>query len=78
MNIELIKIFRECFPSLADASEESVMDATVDSVSDWESVTSLNLLVFIEETFDITIPDEVAADLNSYLIIEDYLESGSD
>lgn len=73
----LMSVFRDAFPSLVDADDETVKCATVESVEDWESITLLNLLILLEGEFEIAIPDDVAVDCVSYLFIEEYLSSNA-
>ena len=51
----------------ADTIDEST---TADTVDDWGSLAQLNLILAIEEEFDVEIPDEEAADLTSYPLIK--------
>ena len=51
----------------ADTIDEST---TSDTVDDWGSLAQLNLILAIEEEFDVEIPDEEAADLTSYPLIK--------
>jgi acyl carrier protein len=43
--------------------------ASVDTIEDWTSLAQLNLILALEEEFDIQIPDEEAAHLTSYPLI---------
>ena len=51
----------------AETIDEST---TADTVEDWGSLAQLNLILAIEEEFDVEIPDEEAADLTSYPLIK--------
>ena len=42
---------------------------SMDSVEKWDSLRHMNLVLAIEEAFDITIPDDEAADVTSWPLI---------
>jgi acyl carrier protein len=62
----------------ADAVGE---DTSTDTVADWDSLAHMNLILALEEAFDITIPDEESADLTSYplirLVVAEQLEGAT-
>ena len=43
---------------------------STDTVSKWDSVRHMNLIIALEESFGITIPDDEVANLTSYPIIK--------
>lgn len=54
--------------------EVSVTDITdnssVDSIESWDSLKHLNLILALEEEFNVTIPDEEVGNLMNYKLIE--------
>jgi acyl carrier protein len=73
--LRLIQLFKEVFPSLSECDDDAIRVACVEKVNDWDSITSLNLLVLLEEEFNITIIDDVAPDLDSFSAILSHLEA---
>ena len=47
---------------------------STDTVSKWDSVRHMNLIIALEESFGITIPDDEVANLTSYPIIKATVE----
>lgn len=58
---------------IADVLEEDPStigpDFSMDTVDRWDSLRHMTLVLAIEEAFDITIPDEEAADITSWPLI---------
>lgn len=52
--------------SLNDINEQS----STDNVDNWDSVRHLNLILALEEEFNISIPDEEVGSLVNYKLIE--------
>ena len=50
--------------------EEISEDSSLDTIESWDSIRHLNLILAIEEEFDITIPDEEVGNLVNYKLIE--------
>ena len=44
-------------------------DASMDNVPGWDSLRQMNLILALEESFGVTIPDEDAANATSYKLI---------
>lgn len=44
-------------------------DTSTDTVAGWDSLAHMNLILALEEAFEIAIPDEESADLTSYPLI---------
>lgn len=44
-------------------------DFSMDTVEQWDSLRHMTLVLAIEEAFDITVPDEEAADITSWPLI---------
>jgi len=51
--------------------EESQIDqdTSMDTLESWDSIKHMDLILAIEEEFNISVPDEEAADLTSYPLI---------
>ncbi len=67
----LIKCFQIVFPDLPDAE---IPTASQSSVPAWDSVAAITLLNVIEDEFQITMDLEMAADLDSFRRIEEFLQ----
>ena len=46
------------------------VDSSIDNIENWESIRHLNLILALEEEFNITIPDEEVGDLVNYKLIQ--------
>jgi acyl carrier protein len=46
------------------------VDSSIDNIENWDSIRHLNLILALEEEFNITIPDEEVGDLVNYKLIE--------
>jgi acyl carrier protein len=51
---------------VSEISEES----SFDTIESWDSIRHLNLILALEEEFEITIPDEEVGNLVNYKLIE--------
>lgn len=49
-------------------------DTSTDTVPQWDSVRHMNLIIAVEESFKISIPDDEVATLTSYPIIKATVE----
>jgi acyl carrier protein len=49
-------------------------DASMDTVATWDSLRQMNLVLALEETFAVSIPDEDAANATSFKLIVLVLE----
>ena len=49
-------------------------ETSTDTVAGWDSVRHMNLIIAIEQAFDITIPDEDVVSMTSYPIIRAVIE----
>lgn len=45
-------------------------DASMDTIEAWDSLKHMNLVLALEEEFGVSIPDEDAANITSYALIE--------
>ena len=45
-------------------------DSSIDNIENWDSIRHLNLILALEEEFNISIPDEEVGDLVNYNLIE--------
>jgi acyl carrier protein len=67
----LQRCFAATFPGLA---EEAIPTASVDSVAEWDSLTSLTLVALLEEEFDVEISELDLPELRSYEDVREYLQ----
>ena len=49
-------------------------DASMDTISTWDSLRHMNLVLALEDEFKVTIPDEDAGNITSYKLIKLVLE----
>lgn len=49
-------------------------NASMDTISTWDSLRHMNLVLALEEEFNVSIPDEDAGNITSYKIIKMVLE----
>jgi len=59
--LEVLATIREGIPELFPGAMgfEIVPDTLLNDIPEWDSMTSVNFKVFLEETFGITIPDDL-------------------
>lgn len=54
-------------------------DASMDNIPTWDSLRHMNLVLALEEEFNVSIPDEDAGNITSYqlikLVLEDLLKT---
>lgn len=50
--------------------EEITDDSSADTIDSWDSLKHLNLILALEEEFDISIPDEEVGNLFNYKLIK--------
>lgn len=51
-----------------------VPESSSDTISGWDSLKHMNLVIAIEEEFGVSIPDDEAANITSYALIRVVLE----
>ncbi|NCO53912.1 MAG: acyl carrier protein [Bacteroidetes bacterium] len=67
MKSQIIKVMSAVFEvPIEDITETS----SVDSIDSWDSLKHLNLILALEEEFNIVIPDEEVGNLMNYKLIE--------
>lgn len=66
----LINCFNTVFPNLSD---KEILNATIDSVADWDSLAAVTLVFVIEEEFGVSIAPENFERLTSFAVIQQYL-----
>ena len=66
----LTKCFTSVFPKLR---QSDVMDATLENVASWDSITAATLLTIVSEEFGIPIDYEVVDQLTSFVAIREYV-----
>jgi acyl carrier protein len=49
-------------------------DASQDNVKSWDSLKQMNLVLALEDTFGVQIPDDAAAEITSYALIKAMLQ----
>ncbi len=49
-------------------------DASMDTIPTWDSLRHMNLVLALEEEFKVSIPDEDAGNITSYILIKLVLE----
>jgi len=65
-----------CFAAVFPGLDESEIDsANMKSVSEWDSIGALNLLMVIEEEFAVEIPADDIGALASFEQVLDYLQT---
>jgi acyl carrier protein len=72
INDRLLKCFSVVFPEL---SEEEITRASTNSVANWDSLATVNLLAVSEEEFNIQFTPEDFEYLISFTLILDYLQN---
>ncbi|MEE9372616.1 MAG: acyl carrier protein [Saprospiraceae bacterium] len=45
------------------------VDSSIDNIDNWDSITHLNLIIALEEEFDVSIPDDDVGNMINYKII---------
>jgi acyl carrier protein len=68
----LLRSFGVIFP---DLKEDELRRASMESVTDWDSVATVTLINVIEEEFEIQIPVEEVEGLLSFRLFLNYLKS---
>lgn len=65
--VKILEVMSSVFEvELTSLNEES----SIDSIENWDSLRHLNLILALEEEFNITIPDEEVGNLVNYKLIE--------
>ena len=68
--MENIKI-KEVMSAVFEIDLESISeDSSVDTIENWDSLRHLNLILALEEEFEVSIPDEEVGNLVNYKLIE--------
>lgn len=49
---------------------EITADASMDTIASWDSLRHMNLVLALEDEFQVQIPDEEAANITSYKLIQ--------
>lgn len=70
-----IQQIKEVLSAVIDVPlEEIVDDASMDDLEAWDSLAQMNLVIALEEEFDITIPDEEVGTMLSLPLILSVLD----
>ena len=72
LQLRLVNCFKAVFPNLTD---EEVMLASITSVSEWDSIAAISLVVVVEEEFGTEISADEIENLISFELVRNYLES---
>lgn len=66
---------RQLMATMLDVPLESIdADASMDTIPNWDSLRHMNLVLALEDEFEISIPDEDAGNITSYKLIKLVLE----
>jgi acyl carrier protein len=69
--MEMQKKIFELMSSVFEVELKSLNeDSSIDTIDGWDSIRHLNLILALEEEFNISIPDEEVGDLVNYKLIE--------
>lgn len=71
---------KQVMASLLNVDSASIgPDASMDTIESWDSLRHMNLVLALEDEFNVTIPDEDVGNITSYklikLVLEDLLKS---
>jgi len=67
---EINETIKNTLSLVFEVSEDEITeDTSADSVENWDSIRHLNLILALEEQFDITIPDEDVGNMLNFKII---------
>jgi len=67
---------RKVLSNVFNISEETVNEATsIDNVEDWDSLKHLELVLALEEKFDVTLTEEEVVEILNYPLIKMTLET---
>ena len=72
LQLRLVNCFKAVFPNLTD---EEVTRASITSVSEWDSIAAISLVVVVEEEFGTEISADEIENLISFELVRNYLES---
>lgn len=62
---------KQVMSAVFEVPEESINDdASGDTIETWDSLRHLNLILGLEEEFEVSIPDEEVGNLMNYKLIE--------
>lgn len=64
------RIFKTISSVLDTPLSEIDENSSADNVANWDSIGHLNLILALEEEFNITIPDDMVGNLVNYKLIE--------
>ena len=66
---------RQLMATMLDVPLESIdADASMDTIPNWDSLRHMNLVLALEDEFEVSIPDEDAGNITSYKLIKLVLE----
>ncbi len=66
---------KEVMADVFDIDAASINEkSSIDTIDNWESLTHLNFIMSLEETFEITIEDEEIEKMISFLTIKEIIQ----
>jgi len=69
------KVLRQTMATILCVSLEKITeDSSMDTIPGWDSLKHMNLVLAIEDEFQVCIPDDDAANITSYQLIKMVLE----
>lgn len=71
LRTRLTQCFSTVFPAL---TEDQILAARPENVSEWDSIAAITLVNVIEEEFNVALDFEQMAELRSFADIEGYLD----
>ena len=68
-------VLKQVIATVLSVSPDAIgPDASQDTLKSWDSLKHMNLVLAIEQTFGVEIPDEDAAEITSYALIKVVLQ----
>jgi acyl carrier protein len=68
-------IIQQVLSDILGVSKETITEqSSMDTIPQWDSLKHMNIVIAIEEEFDIVIPDNDAANITSFQLIQTVVE----
>ena len=69
MNVDEQKL-KEVMASILEVEVADIRDdSSADTIATWDSLHHINLIIALEQEFDVSLPDEDVAELSSYKLL---------
>jgi len=69
------EVLRQLMATVLDVPSESIdADSSMDTIPNWDSLRHMNLVLALEDEYEVSIPDEDAANITSYKLVKLVLE----